>query len=157
MGVQIRSARADEVGQFVGWWRDLVASLKADDVQPGPATDQWYHTVFTQVLSGAWDGVVLVAQVDWRPVGGLMAAEIPGVFPWNHNLGRVAYGQGTYVCPMWRGAGLSKLLYRRAIEELSERGFNSYLGAYHAGNDGGRFLLESQGAQVTQTVTRISL
>lgn len=160
--VEIRHAVLEDGPYFTLMWRALIESLVsrgAPDIRWGLRTQEWYATIFRSAVENPDRGVVLAAedrgQFGTTLAGGLMAHEAP--IPWDHSMGRVAQGYGTWVDPQYQTQGIAAALYEVARKTLHERGFQSYLGAYHLFNEGGRGLLHRMGAEDVQVATHIRL
>lgn len=106
-------------------------------------------------LCESTSGYGLVAVNDQMDmVGFTIAGEI--VLPYDHDMGRVACGYGTYVDPMYRGGGVSDELRLHLRNWLRRVGFNTIVGAAHDKNSVGlKSALKT--SRATQTIIRVDL
>lgn len=128
MTIGIREATYAEIHEVV----EMIAALHREMtdnggiVRDGQLTRAWIRQSAEKAMNGS--GLVLVALHGGELAGALLAIE--GHAPYEHDLGRVAYGLGTYVLPAHRHCGIASELYEAAKVFLHERGYMTYVGAY---------------------------
>lgn len=122
-------------------------------VKPGAKTTAYLREQIRRAHAGF--GVVLVAVEGGDVVGALLAVE--GELPYDHHLGKLVLGLGTYVDQPYRKLGLAGALYTEACELLRERGYRTYLGAHLVGNDNARRVIERVGFEPFEVNVRLDL
>lgn len=130
MGAVVRSARHDELEDVLLLWLAMLGEnfQIGGEIMPTPHNLDIYRGLMSAYLTGAAEGVVLVAEQDERLVGVLLWGQ-GGDNPFDTRWGRCAMGWGVYVRPGARGTGLSTALRLEGRALLYGMGFDSVLGS----------------------------
>lgn len=113
---------------FREMWTEYLKDLQAlgGEQLPTERTLDFYLGLFDRYTEDPSQGAAYFAG---DPCVGVILWGDAGDMPWDHTLGRVAYGWGTYVRPPARGMHLSKVLRDVAASHLTHVGFDSVLGS----------------------------
>ena len=122
-------------------------------VVDGPNTKHWVQRLALRSTMG--DGVCVVAMEGDTLVGA--SVSIPIDWEFDSVYGKTAGGLGTYVLPNYRKLGVADALYTKMKAELTQRGYDSYVGGYAKDNTKVQGLLKRQGFQDVDTTVVVWL
>jgi GNAT superfamily N-acetyltransferase len=130
VGATIRSAEHHELEDALLLWLAMLGENHeiGGEILPSKQNIDVYRGIMSAYLTGAAQGVVLVAEREGDLVGVLVWGE-GGANPFETRWGRCAMGWGVYVRPGARGLGLSTALRTEGRRMLRDMGFDSVLGS----------------------------
>lgn len=118
----------DVVMALLRGYLDESHRLGHTDILPTDRTLGWYAGLFGDYLSGNLAGACAVLDTPKGIRGFSLAGETPAGLPWDSDLGRRAYGWGTWVRADWRGQGWGTQLSLAVQGHLRDRGVEVLIG-----------------------------